>query len=121
MIKSKPILKNHKKLYIWVTSLVAAITLLCIVLFVSFAFQVPQYSYYYTKCGFRQPVKVVERGIGNDSLNYVIPADSGYESYALSVRGYFCTEADAQRAGLKSIYRDGWFNSDYTPASQVKW
>lgn len=118
----KPTPKNHQKLYIWIASLAVAIPVLCICLFMLLVFQVPQYSYYYVKCGFGAPVKVVGRDFGGEMLNYTTPLDSGYKDEALAVRGYFCTEDEAQKAGLKSLYGgDGWFNPDSTPSSQVKW
>lgn len=118
---SKPTPKNHKKRYTWIIATVVATPLILGVLFMAFAFQIPQYSYYYVKCGFKEPVKVVGRGFGSYMLNYVRSTDSGYEAETFAVRGYFCTEAEAQRAGLKSLYgNDGWFNSDSTPINQVK-
>ncbi len=118
---SKPTPKNNKKLYTWITVIGIGTPLIVGALFTAFAFQIPQYSYYYTKCGFKEPVKVVGRGFGSDMLNYVSPTNSGYKDYAFTVRGYFCSEDEARRAGLKDIYSGGWFNTDSTPSNQVKW
>lgn len=95
--------------------------LLFFIPYIIFVLQVPQYSYSYVKCGFKEPIKVVGRGFGSDSLNYTTPSDSGYDDSVFTVRGYFCTEDEAKRAGLKSKYKDGWYNTDYTPGSQVRW
>lgn len=119
MQKTTP--KNHKTPYIKIAGIILAIPAGLLILFWLFAFQVPQYSYHYVKCGFKQPVKVVGQGFDSNALNYTIPSDSGYDDSVFGVQGYFCTEAEAEHAGLKSAYKDGWYNTDYTPSSQVRW
>ena len=93
---SKPTPKNNKKLYKRIAIAVIATPLTLITLFVLFVFQVPQYSYYYVKCGFTQPVKIESNG-GRDT--YVTPYESGYEDAVLFVVGYYCTEQEAKDAG----------------------
>ncbi len=92
----KPIQKNYKKLYKRITFVVIATPLILTALFVLFVFQVPQYSYYYVKCGFKQPVKIESNGGRN---TYVTPDESGYEDAVLFVVGYYCTEQEAKDAG----------------------
>ena len=118
---SKPASIKNNKLYkqIAVTAIVTLISL--VVLFVLFIFQVPQYSYHYMKCGLKQPVKVVSRGLGSDMLNYVTPASSDYQDVAFMVRGYFCTEDEARQAGLEDSDQDGSLNPKSTPSNRVKW
>lgn len=119
MQKTAP--KNYKRLYTRIIIGVVSTLVVLGLLFLLFAFQVPQYSFHYTKCGFKQPVKVVGRGFGSSMLNYVVPTDSGYMDEVFTVQGYFCTELEAQQAGLKAMYKDGELNSESTPALRVKW
>ncbi len=95
MSKTTP--KNHKKLYKRIALVAIATPLTLITLFVLLVFQVPQYSYYYVKCGFKQPVKIENNS--SQSYTYVSPSESGYEDAALFVVGYYCTEQEAKDAG----------------------
>lgn len=96
---SKPIQKSHKKLYIWIVATAVAIPLILALLFMAFALQVPQFSYYYVKCGFREPVKVEHNS--SQSYTYLLPSSPSYESAVLFVTDYYCTEQEAVRAGYE--------------------
>ena len=109
--KTKP--KSYKK------PLIIVLSILLVLSSLPWFFQ---YDYYrYVKCG-REPVKVVPRGFGSDMRSYVLPEEASYKDYTTFVVGYFCTEEQAQQAGLKNLYgSDGWYNSDSTPKDQIKW
>ena len=75
---------------------------LTIVTVILLPFQIPQYGAYYIACGFKKPVKVL--GTSIDS-KYMLPESADYDTAYLFVKGYHCTEKDAQQAGLKDIDR----------------
>ena len=93
----KPTPKNNKTLYKKIAIVVIVTPITLIALFVLFVFQVPQYSYHYVKCGFRQPVKIENNS--SQWLTYVTPDESGYDDAVLFVVGYYCTEQEAKDAG----------------------
>ena len=95
MSKTTP--KNNKKLYKRTAIAVIATPLILIAFFILFIFQAPQYSFYYVKCGFKQPVKIENNS--SQRYTYVAPGESGYDDAVLFVVGYYCTEQEAKDAG----------------------
>ena len=95
----KPTPKNNKTLYIKIVRIILAIPAGLFILFWLFAFQVPQYSYYYMKCGFQQPVKVIkDRGSSMQGF-YTMPGSPDYAQTGIFVNEYYCTENEAQQNG----------------------
>lgn len=82
---------------------VVAITAFALItLFVLFAFQVPQYSYYYAKCGFQQPVKGFKDTNSSAPGRYTLPSDATYsEAGYLYGTKYYCTEQEAANDGTE--------------------
>lgn len=95
----KPTPKNHKKRYIWIAVAVVATPTVLVILFLLFALQVPQYSYYYAKCGFHEPVKVIRDRDSSAQGIYTTPDSPDYAQTGLFVNEYYCTETEAQRNG----------------------
>ncbi len=94
----KPVAKNHKKLYIWSIGAVITIPVILFSIFLLFALQIPQYSYYYVKCG-SQPVKVIN--YASQTYGYVTPSSPSYRETKLFISGFYCSEQEAIRAGIQ--------------------
>lgn len=93
--------KNHKKLNVWI---VAAVTTPVIILavFGAFAFQVPQYSYYYVKCGYKQPIKAIGNGGYKRGGVYILPNHRDYHGQIFT-NAYYCTEEEALGDGHRRL------------------
>ena len=98
---SNPTRKNNKKRTIWIAAVfIAPVILLSI--FLLLAFQVPQYSYYYVKCGFKQPVKGFKDINSSAPGRYTLPSDATYSDagYLYGAK-YYCTEQEAVSDGAE--------------------
>lgn len=61
--------------------------------------QIPQYNFYYAVCGFKQPIKIVEHSSQNHT--YLTPDSPIYKDSVLFVKGYYCSEQAAVKAGYE--------------------
>lgn len=95
---SKPTLKNRKKLHVWIIAAIATPTII-LVLFGLVAYQVPRYSYYFVKCGYRQPVKVIN--YASQTYEYVLLSSPSYRETTLFTSGFYCSEQEAISAGVR--------------------
>lgn len=100
MAKLKKLTKAKKQKIIKILKSVTIVIIIFTILL--WPTQIPQYSFYYAACGFKKPVKVL--GTSIDS-KYMLPESADYDTAYLFVKGYHCTEKDAQQAGLKDIDR----------------
>lgn len=101
----KPTPKNNKKLYIWIASSVMVITVGLVVIFSLLAFHIPQYSYYYVKCGYKEPVKGFKDINSSASGRYTLPSDTIYPEVGyLYGNKYYCTEQEAIDDGGEHYY-----------------
>lgn len=100
MQKSNPI--NNNRLYKRIVITVIVIPLAFITLFLLFAFQVPQYSYHFAKCGFQQPVKGFKDINSSAPGRYTLPSDATYSDagYLYGTK-YYCTEQEAANDGTE--------------------
>ena len=95
---SKPTLKNRKKFHVWIIAAIATPTII-LVLFGLVAYHVPRYSYYFVKCGYKQPVKVIN--YASQTYEYVLPSNPSYHETTLFISGFYCSEQEAISAGVR--------------------
>lgn len=91
--------KNHKKLYARIVAAAIIASVILVTLFILFVYRVPQYSYYYVKCGFKQPVKVIN--YASQTYGYILPSSQSYEETKLFISGFYCSEQEAIHAGIQ--------------------
>ena len=98
----KPTPKNNKKLYKRIALVAIATPLTLITLFVLFVFQVPQYSYYYVKCGYKQPIKAIGNGGYKRNGVYILPNHRDYHGQMFT-DAYYCTVEEALGDGHRRL------------------
>lgn len=98
MAKSKKLAqrKTNKTAY---KRLKLPVIIIAIITIILLPFQIPQYNFYYAVCGFKQPIKIVEHSSQNHT--YLTPDSPIYKDSVLFVKGYYCSEQAAVKAGYE--------------------